>query len=99
MNRRNVTLSLVPVGSHTKLTTSGSVVTLTRPMKADGLLLQNTGTADIFYTLDRSNPDATTGFLLNASRFEVKLDLFENNVNVWLINGAVLQYQWFSYVA
>lgn len=94
MNRRNLQLGFYPVGSHSELLTAGSVQTLTRPSGADALIMQNTGTADILFTLDGSNPDADTGFRLFPYVYELRVDLLELNIKVWLLTGASLQYQW-----
>jgi hypothetical protein len=98
MNRRNFQHGLYPIGAHSELTTSGSVQTLTRPSGADGIIIQNVGSAILLYTLDESNPDADTGFRLYASSYELRIDLNELDIKVWLVSGAVLQYQWFRYL-
>lgn len=98
MNRRNFQNGFYPFGSHTELTTAGSVVTLTRPAGADGIIMQNVGSAIALYTLDESSPDADTGFRLYASSYEVRIDLTELDIKVWLVSGANLQYQWFRYL-
>lgn len=98
MIRRNFQHGFYPVGTHSELTTAGSVVTLTRPAKADGIIIQNVGSAILLYTLDESNPDADTGFRLYAGSQELRIDIIELDIKVWLVNGAVLQYQWFRYL-
>lgn len=98
MNRRNFQNGFYPIGSHTELTTAGSVVTLTRPTGADGIIIQNVGSAILLYTLDESNPNANTGFRLYASSYELRIDLIELDLKVWLVSGAILQYQWFRYL-
>lgn len=98
MNRRNFQNGFYPVGAHTELSTAGSVVTLTRPTGADGIIMQNVGSATTLYTLDGSNPTATKGFRLAASSQELRIDLVELSIKVWLVSGATLQYQWFRYL-
>lgn len=98
MNRRNFLHGFHPVGTHSELTTSGSVVTLTRPAQANGIIIQNVGSAILLYTLDESNPDVDTGFRLYANSYELRIDLIELDLKVWLVSGAILQYQWFRYL-
>jgi len=94
MRRRNFQLGFSPVGSHTELTTAGSVQTLTRPAEADAIIMQNVGAAELLYTVDASNPTATKGFRLFPYTYELRVDLTELDIKVWLVSGANLQYQW-----
>jgi hypothetical protein len=59
--------------------------------------MQNVGAAITLYTLDESSPTATKGFRLAASSQELRIDLPENDIKLWLVSGAILQYQWFRY--
>jgi hypothetical protein len=96
--RRNTTFGFVPIGAHGELTTAGAGV-LTRPARVDGVIIQNIGTADATYRLDGTAPDVDTGFLLGFGKSEVRIDLFEGNVDVFLTTGARVQFQWFRWLA
>lgn len=92
--RRNEFIGFYPVGSHGEVTATG-VTTITRPDGADGIILQNNGTANVTYRLDEGTPDADTGFLLSTGDSETRLDLWRNDVKVFLATNARVQYQWF----
>jgi hypothetical protein len=93
--------TLHPQGAHTRNTTTGSVVTLTRPLGSAGIIIQNVGAtgANIRYVLDEGTPSTTVGFNLAPVADGgdiVRIDFRHNDFKYFAAASAELQYQWFS---
>lgn len=88
--------SVAVVGAHVHVADLTAKQTLTKPAGATALLAQNTGTANIRYTLDGTDPTAALGFILRNSSFDpvvipcpgAAIEMIREGA------GATLDYQW-----
>lgn len=86
--------ALLPVGSHTVVSLAGANQTISVTAPANGIIMQSTGTQNVRYRLDGTAADASTGFLMEPTDSEVRLDLSEGLIlNIFGAAGAVVQYQ------
>jgi hypothetical protein len=83
------------VGSHTHVADLTTIQTITKPAGATSLLCQNTGTTNIRYTLDGTDPTSTNGMQLRNSADP--LIIYCPGAAIEMIResaGAALDYQW-----
>lgn len=83
------------VGAHTQNSSLSSVVTVSVPNGANGLLVQCTG-QNVRYTLDGSTPSSTNGFVLYATSSPVIIVAGSDDTSLKFIEtaaSAVLIYQ------
>lgn len=83
------------VGSHTRNASLGSVVTLSLPSGANGILIQASA-QNVKYTLDGTNPTSTIGFTLSTSAAPVLITFPADTTVLKVIEataGAAIDYQ------
>lgn len=84
-----------PVGNHTHNASLGSVVTLTIPSNASGILIQ-AGTANVQYTLNGTTPTSTVGFRLSSTGNPTRIDLYPGAQIKLLSTTGNVNYQFFN---
>jgi hypothetical protein len=85
------------VGTHTHVASAAlaNAVTLTKPATATAILMQDTGTQAIRFTLDGTTPEAAVGFQLRSATDLILIPVPGTVVKVIReADGAALDYQW-----
>ena len=89
--------SMATVGAHitTDSATLAAKQTYTKPATATALLAQNTGTKNIRFTLDGTDPTAAVGFVLPSGQMPVLIPCPGAAIEMILeADGAILDAQW-----
>ena len=89
--------SMIVIGSHITVSsaTLASKQTYTKPAGATALLAQNTGTKNIRWTLDGTDPTSAIGFVLPYSQMPVLIPCPGSAIErIREADGATLDAQW-----